>query len=165
MFGRQHSNGKNNYSTEFDHMALIVEVEGNSYLVDVGFGEFAFSPIKIELNKKVSDARGIFIIEPFDNIYKVVKKKNTNGEFIPEYIFSEKKRQLQDFYGMCNYHQTSNESHFMQKRICSLPTKNGRITLTGDLLKITENGKVTKKELNDEQEIQQALLNYFGIKL
>ena len=157
--------GKNNYSTEFDHMALIVEVEGNSYLVDVGFGEFAFSPIKIELNKKVSDARGIFIIEPFDNIYKVVKKKNTNGEFIPEYIFSEKKRQLQDFYGMCNYHQTSNESHFMQKRICSLPTKNGRITLTGDLLKITENGKVTKKELNDEQEIQQALLNYFGIKL
>ena len=53
----------------------------------------------------------------------------------------------------------------MQKRICSLPTKNGRITLTGDTLKITENGEVRERKLNSEQEIQRELWNYFGIKL
>jgi len=66
---------------------------------------------------------------------------------------------------MCYYHQTSSESHFTQKRICSLPTQNGRITLTGNTLKITEKEIVTERQLNNQQEVQQVLSNYFGIKL
>ena len=79
-----------------------------------------------------------FKIDLFDDQYITVKKKNAEGEFIPEYIFSEKERQIEEFYPMCYYHQTSKESHFTQKRICSLPTQNGRITLTGNILKIAE---------------------------
>jgi len=131
---------KKDYSPEFDHMALIVKIENDNYLVDVGFGEFSLYPIKIELNKETNDPAGIFRIETFDEYYKVVEKRNTQGKFIPEYIFSENARQIEEFQDRCNYHQTNNESHFMQKRICSLPTKNGRTTLTGDTLKITENG-------------------------
>lgn len=157
--------GKKGYSPEFDHMALIAKIKDDNYLVDVGFGEFLFYPFKIELNKEASDPRGIFRIETFNENYNVIKKKNADGEFIPEYIFSEKERQLEEFYDMCNYHQTSNESHFMQKRICSLPTKSGRITLAGDMLKITENGEVKERKLNNEHEIQQELWNCFGIKL
>lgn len=157
--------GKKGYSPEFDHMALIVKINNYDYLVDVGFGEFASYPIKIEENKETNDPAGSFRIEILDEIYKVIKKKNAAGEFIPEYKFSEKARELSEFYDMCNYHQTSHESHFMQKTICSLPVKNGRITLTGDTLKITENGEVTERKLNNEQEIQQELWNYFGIKL
>ncbi len=153
------------YSPEFDHMTLIVEIEHNNYLVDVGFGEFSFYPIEVALNKETNDPGGIFKIETFDNGYKIIKKKNENGMFMPEYIFSEKERQLEEFYDRCNYHQTSNESHFMKKRICSLPTENGRITLTGDILKITENGKVTETQLSNDQQIQEELWNYFGIKL
>ena len=158
-------NGKNSYSKEFDHMALIVTIAGDHFLVDVGFGEFALNPIKIELNKEINDPAGIFRIENFDERYKVVKKKSGSGEFIPEYIFSEKERQLEDFYGMCNYHQTSSDSHFMKKMICSLPRENGRITLAGDTIKITEDGLVSQRKLNDEQEIQEVLWDYFGIKL
>ncbi|MEO8413309.1 MAG: arylamine N-acetyltransferase [Ginsengibacter sp.] len=157
--------GKKNYSAEFDHMALLTKIEDDNYLVDVGFGDFAFYPIKIELNKDTRDPGGIFRIETFDETYKVVKRKKANGEFIPEYIFSEKERELAEFYDRCNYHQTSNESHFTQKKICSLPTKSGRITLTGNTIKITENGKVKEQQLNSEQQIQQKLWNYFGIKL
>lgn len=153
------------YGEEFDHMALIGTIEDDNFLVDVGFGEFSLYPIKIELNKETSDPRGIFIIETFDENYKVIKKKNVDGKFIPEYLFSEKERQLVEFYGMCNYHQTSNESHFTQKKICSLPTKNGRITLTGDTLRITENGEIKERKLNTEQEIQKELWNNFGINL
>ena len=156
---------KKSYSAEFDHMAIIVSIEDDQYLVDVGFGEFAFSPLEIEPGKETDDPRGIFKIEVFDDNYKVVKKKNAEGEFIPEYIFSEKERQIEEFYPMCYYHQTSKESHFTQKRICSLPTQNGRITLTGNTLKITEKRIVIERPLNNEQEVQQVLWNYFGIKL
>jgi N-hydroxyarylamine O-acetyltransferase len=157
--------GKKDYSPEFDHMALIVKIKDDNYLVDVGFGEFAFYPIKIELNKEAEDPRGVFKIEPFDETYKVVSKKNTDGVLIPEYMFSEKERKLEEFYDRCIYHQTSSESHFKRKTICSLPTKDGRITLTGRTLKTTENGVTTERQLINEQQIQQALWNYFKIKL
>jgi N-hydroxyarylamine O-acetyltransferase len=156
---------KKGYSAEFDHLALVVTIKDDNYLTDVGFGEFSFYPIKIELNNENSDPAGIFRVETFDENYMIVTKKNAGGKFIPEYIFSEKPRKLEDFYDRCNYHQTNNESHFMQKRICSLLTKTGRITLIGNTLKITENGAIKEKQLNNEQEIQQALWNYFGIKL
>ena len=157
--------GKKDYSPEFDHLTLIVKINDDNYLTDVGFGEFSAYPIKIELNKETNDPRGIFRIETLNEKYTVIKKRNPEGNFMPEYIFSEKERQIDEFYPRCNYHQTNNESHFMQKRICSLPTESGRITLTGDTLKITENGEVTERNLNNEQEIQQELWNYFGIKL
>ncbi len=156
---------KKEYSAEFDHMALVVTIKEDNYLVDVGFGEFAFYPVKIALNKDTSDPRGIFRIENFDDSYKVIKKKNAAGEFVPEYRFTETERQFEEFYERCNYHQTNNESHFMQKRICSLPTKDGRITLTGDILKITKNGEITERRLSNEQEVREELWNYFGIKL
>jgi N-hydroxyarylamine O-acetyltransferase len=158
-------NSKKGYSPEYDHMAIVGSIENDNYLVDVGFGEFAFSPIKIELNKETIDPTGIFRIGVFNENYKVVTKKNAEGAFIPEYIFSETERQLAEFYDRCRYHQTSNESHFMQNRICSLPTKEGRLTLTGNTLKITESGIVKERQLNNEPEIQQELWNYFGIKL
>jgi N-hydroxyarylamine O-acetyltransferase len=156
-------NGQKGYSPEFDHMALIVALDDAKYLVDVGFGEFTFYPVIIDLNKEITDPAGIFRIETYNEDYKVIEKKNTEGKFIPEYRFSEIKRQPAEFYDRCNFHQTSHESHFMQKRICSLPTKNGRITLTGDKLKITENGKVKERLLNNEEEIRQVLWDYFGI--
>ncbi len=156
---------KKDYSPEFDHMALIVTLTEGKYLVDVGFGEFSLSPIKIEFGKETNDATGVFKIEKLDDSYIVVQKKNAKGKFIPEYIFSEKERQLNEFEEMCNYHQTNPASHFMKKRICSLPTATGRITLAGNTLKITDKGKAKVKQLKTEEEVQQVLWKYFSIKL
>jgi N-hydroxyarylamine O-acetyltransferase len=151
------------YTPEFDHMALVVSIGDEHYLVDVGFGEFVLNPIKIAMDTEVNDPRGVFKIEAFDDEI-VVNKKNGEGTFFPEYKFSQTERRLEEFYEMCIYHQTNPASHFMKNRICSLPTMNGRITLAGNTLKITENGTVNERLLNDE-EYDEALLNYFGIKL
>jgi len=157
--------GYKEYSQEFDHLALIVTINDDHYLTDVGFGEFSLYPVNMMLNKNNNDPTAIFRIETFNENYQVVKKKKPDGEFVPEYIFSETQREVEEFYPMCNYHQTNSESHFMQKRICSLPTKNGRITLTGNTLKITENEKVKVQQLKSEKEVQETLWNYFRIKL
>ena len=156
--------GKKDFSPEFDHMALIVTINNEDYLVDVGFGEFSLHPLKITMDEETNDPRGIFKIHTFDEHYTAVKKKNAEQQFIPEYIFSMKERQMEEFYDRCNYHQTNSASHFMQKRICSLPTQNGRITLTGNLLKITDNGSIKEQVLHNEQEVQQTLWHYFRIK-
>ena len=50
-------NSTKDYSPEYDHMAIIGSIENTNYLIDVGFGEFAFAPIPIELNKETADPR------------------------------------------------------------------------------------------------------------
>ena len=162
---RVYNNKTKIFSPEFDHMALIVSINEDDYLVDVGFGEFAFYPIKIEPGKETDDRGGIFRIDIYDDKYLVVQKKNEYGEFMSEYIFSKMARQMKEFYSMCTFHQVSSESHFTKKRICSLPTENGRITLTGNTLKITEQGIVEETQLTDEIEVEEVLSGYFGIKL
>ena len=148
------------YSPEYDHMALVVEIEHEHYLTDVGFGEFAFTPLKIEAGNIINDPRGVFKIESTGDHFKVLKE-NPNGDDIPEYIFTVIKRDIEEFYSRCHFHQTSPDSHFTQKLICSLPTQNGRITLTGNVLKLTYNDSVIERTLHSERAIQQVLQDYF----
>lgn len=162
---RVFNSSSNSFGDEFDHLAIIVTFDNENYLTDIGFGDFTFSPIKIELNKVVNDSAGIFVIENFNTKYKSVIKKTSSGELIPEYLFSETERNLEDFYEMCDFHQTSSQSHFTKKLICSLPTINGRVTITGGTLKISEKGQISEIKLNNESEIENALMEYFGITI
>jgi len=152
------------YGAEFDHLVIIAEIGNDNYLVDVGFGEFAVHPLKIEPGKELNDPRGVFMIELNGEDCFVVKKKNPNGDFTPQYMFSEKERKIDEFYEMCEYHQTSSDSHFTQNRICSLATEEGRISLTGNTLKITAAGSITERKLETEAEVQNILWNYFKIR-
>lgn len=152
----------NTFGPEFDHMAIIVTIHNDEYLVDVGFGAFTFWPLKMELNIPLQDPCGDFIFEKFDDQYLVVKKKQDRG-FSPEYLFTTTKRTIHDFSYMCQYHQTNSHSHFTKKIICSLLTINGRVTVSGNILKIREGELVTETKLNKD-EIKGVLYDYFKIK-
>jgi N-hydroxyarylamine O-acetyltransferase len=66
---------------------------------------------------------------------------------------------------MCHYHQTSPDSHFTRKRICSLATPEGRITLTGDKLIETRNGVREEWVLQGDEEWRAVLRDRFGVSL
>lgn len=157
--------GEKGFGAEFDHMALILSFGNDEYLADVGFGEFTMRPIKIELNKESADLLGIFKIVKHDDNYYAVMQKGEDGEFFPRYMFSETERVIEDFNDMCIFHQTSSESHFTQNKICSLPVKDGRITLSGKKLITTKGGKAETRELESGEEIKQVLEIQFGIVL
>lgn len=150
------------YSHEFDHFAIIVKIHDSEYLVDVGFGEFIFEPLKLELETIQNDPSGDYILDKFDdNYYRV--NKFVNKQLVPQYIFTITERELLDFEEMCEYHQSNPKSHFMQKRLISIPTENGRVTISGDILKIKENNTVTEKKLKDEIEFITELLNIYNL--
>jgi len=152
------------FTPEFDHLAVIAKIDSTEYLADVGFGEFAFVPLKFELNTIQSDERGRFRIERYDDLYYKVTKE-TDESWVPEYIFSLKKRDLIEFKDMCYYNQTSPLSHFTQNKFCSLATEKGRITVTANKIKITEEGRLSEVQLNSEDEFLDALEKYFHIRL
>ena len=154
---------KKGYGEEFDHFTILVTINDTEYLTDVGFGDFSFQPLKFEINKIQNDERGNFIFDKYDDKYFQVSKVE-NGNITPEYIFKTDKRELKDYKEMCIYHQTNPNSHFTDKRLISLPTKNGRITITGNKLIVTEFDSKTDTEIKTEMEFKKLLKDIYDIE-
>lgn len=119
------------FGAPFDHAAICVKFEQRNYLVDVGFGEFAFEPLLIGSNETQQDERGRFLIEKQEDGDYLVSKVE-HGKKKMEYIFELSEYELNDFEGMCLYHQTSPLSPFTQRKLITIPFLNGRFTLTSD---------------------------------
>lgn len=157
-------NAKKGYGQEFDHLALVVTIDDTDYLTDVGFGEFTFAPLKLELNTLQQDARGDFVLDKYDETYFRVNKI-VDGVRVPEYIFKNIAREFAAYSAMCHYHQTSSDSHFTQKKLITRPTENGRITISQNILKIKENENLQEIILENERAFEEALWVYFGVSV
>ena len=158
------NNGKGNFGQEFDHLAIIMRIEDEAYLVDVGFGDFCAEPIKFVLDETQKDANGLFLMRRFDENYFEVEKK-TDKSCGSQYIFTLQKRDLPEFEEMCRFHQTSPDSHFTRNKVCSLLLIDGRKTLTDTKFTIKKENHVTEVAINSENESNSILQKEFGIEL
>jgi len=52
------------------------------------------------------------------------------GEWKSQCRFTLHPHEYADYEEMCRYHQTSPQSHFTRRRICSRATADGRVTLS-----------------------------------
>ena len=164
--GRVYDRKRDAYGPEFDHMLVLAEIDGQSWLVDVGFGDFSMHPLRITLNAPLNDINGTFVIERHDDEYlRVSRLSAEEGRYVPEYLFSAAERRLPDFTEMCLHHQTSGDSHFTRRRVCSIATSTGRITLTDDRLIVTERGVRTETTISGEPEFRRVLVERFNIVL
>ena len=148
---------------EFDHLALRVDLD-QSWLADVGFGESFVEPLLLKADAAQKDPAGMFrLVEHSGRIH--MEKAEPDSSWRPQYSFSLEPRLLEDFSGMCRFHQTSPESSFTQRRLCSRATTEGRITLSEMKLIVTENGRRSERVLASEEERLSALRDHFAINL
>ncbi len=157
------SKGNGDFGAEYDHLAIITRIGNEEYLVDVGFGSFTAAPLKFISNVEQRDDNGVFLIREYDeNYFEVVKK---DGDFWrSEYIFTTLKRDLAEFAGMYQFHQTSPESHFTRGKVCSLMTSGGRKTLTDGKFIETKNGRKKEIVVNSNEQFNRILASEFYIK-
>jgi N-hydroxyarylamine O-acetyltransferase len=156
------SDGKGGFSSEYDHLAIVVIIGELEYLADVGFGAFTSEPLNVITGLEQQDETGTFIIRRFEDGYLEVAKKD--GEtWRSEYIFKPIERSLSEFAGMCEFHQTSPESHFTQGKVCSLMLNSGRKTLTDKKFIETRNGEKRETEISSEDEFNAHLAREFKI--
>jgi N-hydroxyarylamine O-acetyltransferase len=151
------------FSAEYDHMTILTKVGGEEFLVDAGFGDFTAEPLKFALDVEQQDKSGAFLIRKHTDEYFEVAKKD-GGEWKGEYIFKDLARDLAEFTEMCNFHQTSSESHFTRGKVCSLMLENGRKTLTDKTFIETKYGEKNETEINSEEEFNKILAQEFGIE-
>ena len=126
---------------ELGHLMLRVDLD-RPWLADVGFGESSLAPIPLG-----------------DEPEQVVEVDGLRREFtlVP--------RRLEEFEAMCEFSQTSPDMLFTQRRLCTLATADGRITLS-DLRLIERVGdRVAERELEGEDEWRSVLRERFGVVL
>jgi N-hydroxyarylamine O-acetyltransferase len=83
----------------------------------------------------------------------------------PQYRFTLQPYALTDFVERCCYHQTSPDSHFTQKRICSRALPAGRVSLSDLRLITTIQATREERLLRSEEEYRATLADQFGIVL
>jgi N-hydroxyarylamine O-acetyltransferase len=158
--GRVFQDGKP--GPEFDHLTLIVHLE-EPWLADVGFGDSFIEPLRLnESGDQIQYGTAYRILRDGEQI--TLLRKKSGGSEEPQYIFRTKPHLLSEFAEMCTYHQTSPQSHFTRKRVCSLATPEGRITLSDNRIIHHANGKRTERDLS-KAEYHAALEEYFGVVL
>jgi N-hydroxyarylamine O-acetyltransferase len=148
---------------EFDHLVLLVRLE-ELWIADVGFGDSFLEPIRLEGGAE-EEQQSVSYRVTQSGPDKVVQRRRPAGDWEPQYVFSLAPRRLEEFSGMCSYQQTSSESVFTRKTVCSLPTLNGRITLANGRFVVTAAGKREERKVATEEEYRVLLRSHFGINL
>ncbi|MBI2214833.1 MAG: arylamine N-acetyltransferase [Acidobacteria bacterium] len=124
---------------EFDHMALLVRSEGKRWLADVGFGDSFRTPIDLDdpSPQRGGDPLGrSWSVREDESGIALVQHETDRASRIA-YTFTLTPRSLAEYAPMCVYQQTSPDSHFTQRRVCTRATLEGRVTLADDRLIVT----------------------------
>jgi N-hydroxyarylamine O-acetyltransferase len=147
---------------EFDHLALRVDLE-EPWLADVGFGDFVLEPLRLQVGPEQKQDAGVFRIMQKEQDLRVEKLQN--GSIVEQYRFTLQPRRLEEFGAMCHFHQSSADSPFTRKSLCSLATTHGRITVSDRKLIETNNGARCERMLGSEEEWRQVLREKLGLVL
>ncbi len=143
-------------------MALLVRLD-RTYLVDVGFGDSALTPLPLP-DGHLADGSGRYRLIEEEGSRFTLQRDDPDG-WRPEYDFSLAPRALADYGPMCVYHQTSPDSPFTQRPVCTRATATGRLTLSPAALTISENGHKRRLPVSSAQDYYNLLKMYFDITL
>jgi N-hydroxyarylamine O-acetyltransferase len=149
------------------------------WLADVGFGDSFREPLRLDLQDEQQQDEHVYRLVG-DGEHLVLQRRElalskpeeTEGPdqggqdaWEPQYRFTTQPRRPIQFVGMCRYHQTSPESSFTRRRVCTRATSDGRITLSDMRLIVTKAGERRQHDLADEAEVRTVLKEHFGIEL
>jgi N-hydroxyarylamine O-acetyltransferase len=150
-------------SPEFDHLVLRVDLE-EPWLADVGFGDSFVDPLRLRPGAEQQQDGWIYrVVDCADSL--CMERADRDAVWKRQYSFTLTPRSLNDFAAMCHHHQTSPESPFIHKSICSMATLGGRITVAERKLILTSNGTREERPLASDEEWRAALKEHFGVVL
>jgi N-hydroxyarylamine O-acetyltransferase len=162
MLAAEVATENDNFGPSFDHMTLMVTLE-QRWLVDVGFGDSFREPLLLDQRgEQLENERACQIVSDGNKL--ILKHRGIDGAWKTQYRFALQPYEFADYEEMCRYHQTSAQSHFTQKRICSQATKEGRISLSEmRFIKTLKNGERKERVLSGQEEYAGILREHFGI--
>ncbi|KAK1163374.1 arylamine N-acetyltransferase, pineal gland isozyme NAT-10-like isoform X1 [Acipenser oxyrinchus oxyrinchus] len=169
------------------HLFIKVLIDGKPYIADVGYGIFwqIWQPLELISGKDQPQLPGVFRLDEDKGVWNLQKTGRrsdvpnesfggssilANSLFKVVYSFTLVPRQIKDFTELFTFLQTSPESLFANKSICSLQTTTGFRGLIGwTYCEVTYNYQegfdlVDVSTVPDE-EVEKVLEEKFGVVL
>lgn len=156
---------KDEFGRDFDHMAIIVTLQNEEYLVDVGFGKGIIYPKMIEDGLTQMDYTDYWRITKDVEENLLLQSSENTSTFSSKYLFTNESKELIQFIEMNEYQQNDPNSTFLQKKLITRLTETGRITLTDRFFKELKLGSNYETEISNEDEFLSLLSQHFGITL
>ncbi|MGA5701778.1 arylamine N-acetyltransferase family protein [Peterkaempfera bronchialis] len=142
------------------HLALRVTLDGQDWLVDVGFGRNSRHPLRLDSREVQQDPDGEYqLLDAEDGSIDVL----LDGR--PLYRLDDRPVRLEDFGPTLWWYRTAPESPFLQDVFCSLRTEDGRITLKGNRLSTVAGRERGSEEFADDSAVLAAYKTHFGFSL
>ena len=151
------------FSPEFDHMVLLVTLK-ERWIADVGFGDSFTKPKRLEYAGSQSDNGRIYRITQGPRGRLLSRLDEEKNLWEPQYMFTLRRRKLEDFYRRCRWQQTSPNSHFKKGRLCTKLASFGRVTLTDRKLIVTRCRKRIERPVKSGGEFDRLLRKWFAIE-
>jgi N-hydroxyarylamine O-acetyltransferase len=147
------------------HQVLLVTVSGEPWLVDVGFGgNGLLEPMPLEAGAEVTQHSEAFKLLTAD-CGEYLLQCRVHGEWESLYSFTTDPCQPIDYKYPNYFHSHSPDSIFMQRRICTIPTTEGRKILVDRTLSVRRQGKTEKSAVESDADYARLLRDHFGIVL
>jgi N-hydroxyarylamine O-acetyltransferase len=146
---------------QYDHMAIIIRLDGKNLIADVGFGDLFIEPVEIKSEIQF-DGRNYFRIDEEEDEYAIYMSPD-NVHFHKKYTFTPEETSVSLFQPSCFEKQVSPESHFVKNTICTLLTDEGRITVYNDKFTETTGDQKTQSTIHGDDELRAILKTRFGI--
>lgn len=177
------------YDKEINHLLLKVVLDGKAYIVDGAFGIAyqMWEPMELVSGKDQPQLPGIFRFTEDNGMWYFDKFKRKQCSINPDnrslffdaledatckqvFSFTLQPRTVEDFRPQSAYLQTSPDSLFVKKSICSLQTATGFLVLIGWTLTETrynykDNMDLVEKTTLTDEEVERALEERFNIRL
>lgn len=147
------------------HQVLLVENGDRRWLADVGFGnDGIIAPLLLQDNLDQRQFAHTYRLIKNPTFGYVLQKKKAN-KYICLYAFTLNRCYPEDFLMSNHFTATFPESFFAKMRMCTMPTKEGRITLTDTRFKIIRNGNTAEKAIENDDEFNAVLKKHFNLDL
>jgi N-hydroxyarylamine O-acetyltransferase len=169
--------GKKDFVTEFEHVAILVDVEDRKWLVDVGFGDGPLTPLLLAPGRIQKDHYSENASA--GNNYRIVDDVVIDGKrhfglerwnrkteaFVALYYFTLERRNLNYFMMMHEYQELVPTAYYKGSLICSLPTFDGRVSIINNRLIETKNGVKNLSTIRNGEEQERLLRDLFNIDI
>ncbi|SDL19624.1 N-hydroxyarylamine O-acetyltransferase [Modicisalibacter muralis] len=146
------------------HMALRVVIDGEPWLVDVGFGSVVLTtPLRFDVTEPQATRYETFRLTPLAS--GLMLEAQLGDEWVPVYELSSEV-QFDVDYELANWFTATHpSSHFRHDLIVALTTPRARYTLAHNRLSVrTPDGDLQRRLLSAD-EIERVLVETFGLRV
>ncbi len=149
-----------------NHLAHLVELDGNTYISDVGFGGLISSiPLDIHISTPVYDKDGLVKVSPLGQHQYMIQRFN-DKEWTNLYSFENIEISEEDISISNYYMSTHPNSHFYHHKFVGRSTQEGRIGLFNNKISTRKGiAVVGKKRIDFGEDWIKIIKSEFSIAL